>query len=67
VIIHQNFEQRSPRGRAVDFDSADLSTGDVDDVQVYVISTPGEDGIEILLSFKIKSFRRHWRREWRQI
>jgi hypothetical protein len=52
VIIHQNFEQRSPRGRAVDFDSADLSTGDVDDVQVYVISTPGEDGMEILLSFK---------------
>jgi hypothetical protein len=52
VIIHQNFEQRSPRGRAVDFDSADLSTGDVDDVQVYVISTPGEAGMEILLSFK---------------
>jgi hypothetical protein len=36
----------------VDFDSADLSTGDVDDVQVYVISTPGEAGMEILLSFK---------------
>lgn len=52
VIIHQNFEQRSPRGRAVDLDRADLSTGDVDDVQVYVISTPGEDGMEMLLSFK---------------
>lgn len=52
VVIHQNFEQRRPRGRAVDFDSADLSTGDVDDVQVYVVSTPGEDGMEILLSFK---------------
>lgn len=52
VIIHQNFEQRSPRRGTLDFDSADLSTGDVDDVQVYVISTPGEDGMEILLSFK---------------
>ena len=52
VIVHQNLERGSPRGRAVDWDSADLSTGDVDDVQVYVISTPGEDGMEILLSFK---------------
>lgn len=51
VIIHQNFEQRSLRGRAVDFDSADMSPDDVDDVEVYVISTPGEDGMEILLSF----------------
>ena len=52
VIVHQNLKQGSPRGRAVDLDSADLSTGDVDDVQVYVISTPGEDGMETLLSFK---------------
>ena len=52
VIVRQNLEQGRPRGRAVDLDSADLSTGDVDDVQVYVISTPGEDGMEILLSFK---------------
>jgi amino acid adenylation domain-containing protein len=52
VVIHQNFGQRSARGRAVDFDSADLSTGDIDDVQVYVVSTPCEDGVEILLSFK---------------
>ena len=36
----------------MDLNSADLSTGDIDDVQVYVISTPGEDGMEILLSFK---------------
>ena len=36
----------------MDLDSANLSTGDVDDVQVYVISTPGEDGMVILLSFK---------------
>ena len=32
--------------------STDLSTGDVDDFQIYVISTPGEDSMEILLSFK---------------
>ena len=59
VTIHQNFEQRSPRGRAVDSDSADLSTGDVDDVQVYVISTPGEDGMRSSSVSRIKSFRKH--------
>lgn len=61
VIVHQNYEAGPAGGpgpnspeeepAAVDLDTADLSTGDVDSVEVYITSTPGADGTEIQLGF----------------
>ncbi|KAG6008108.1 NRPS protein [Claviceps maximensis] len=53
VIVHQNYEGRADdnENSAVDFDSADLSTGDIDSVEVYITSTPSPNSIEIQMSF----------------
>ncbi|KAG8414750.1 Nonribosomal peptide synthetase [Metarhizium acridum] len=51
VITHQNYEDRQTEESLVDFDSADLSTGDIDSVEVYITSTPGADSTEIDLTF----------------
>lgn len=51
VVIHQNYEGHSTEESTVDFDSADLSTGDIDNVEVYITSTPGADCTQIDLSF----------------
>lgn len=53
VLVHQNY-QRRPDGdetSTVDFDTADLSTGDVDSVEVYITSTPGPTSTEIHMAF----------------
>ncbi|KAG5930353.1 NRPS protein, partial [Claviceps africana] len=52
VIVHQNYEGRpDEESSTVDFDSADLSTGDIDSVQVYITSTPGPASTEIHMGF----------------
>lgn len=51
VITHQNYEDRQTEESSVDFDSADLSTGDIDSVEVYITSTPGADGTDIDFTF----------------
>lgn len=51
VIIHQNYEDRATEEPEVDFHAADLSTGDIDSVEVYITSTPGANSTEIDMSF----------------
>lgn len=51
VIVHQNYENRPTEDSTVDFDSADLSTGDIDSVEVYITSTPDEHSTQIDMSF----------------
>ncbi|KAK8064711.1 hypothetical protein PG994_007349 [Apiospora phragmitis] len=51
VIIHQNFESHHEEEHSVDFDRSDFSFGDIDDVQLYITSTPGPETMEIDMGF----------------
>ncbi|KAG5933953.1 hypothetical protein E4U60_004179 [Claviceps pazoutovae] len=56
VIVHQNYESRPDEENpdvhsTIDIDSADLSTGDIDSVEVYITSTPNPTSTEIHICF----------------
>uniref|UniRef100_A0A8H7NMQ9 Carrier domain-containing protein n=1 Tax=Bionectria ochroleuca TaxID=29856 RepID=A0A8H7NMQ9_BIOOC len=51
VIVHQNYENHQAEDPIKDFDHSDLSTGDIDSVEVYITSTPGPESTEIDLTF----------------
>ncbi|KAG5996166.1 NRPS protein [Claviceps spartinae] len=56
VIVHQNYEGRRDEERpdehsTIDIDNADLSTGDIDSVEVYITSTPSPISTEIHICF----------------
>lgn len=51
VIVHQNYENHQAEDPIKYFDHSDLSTGDIDSVEVYITSTPGPESTEIDLTF----------------